>query len=341
MPDRPLAVKDIGLAIARTRARELLTIAGGTLLAGVLAMSVPLAMSYLLDSVIPDENLLKVLQVAAALAALGGMTFVIRVATQLTLLRIEGLEGARLQAAVMDRMLRLPTGFFRGFTTGDLGTRVMAIARLEKALTASMVSSVTTGMIALVSYGLMLAYSWRLGLVAILLTLVLAAITFGLGLLRVRAERTAIARDARMSGLTLELAAGITKLRLAAAEDRAFLRWRAFMPARAARNMRRTGHRGCWRPPVPAICCSRWRRCSPSVSMAAWPMPSASACWWPSSAPSPARWRGCGGLRSRRWNWPRSPPSSPMPGPSWRPSRRWTPTRPIPVNCPAASSCRG
>lgn len=225
LPDRALSVKDLGLTILRARARELLTIAGGTLLAGVLAMSVPLAMAYLLDSVIPDENLLKVFQVAGALAALGGMSFVLRVATQLTALRIEGLEGARLQAAVMDRMLRLPTGFFRAYTTGDLGTRVMAISRLEKALTASMVSSVTTGMMALVSYVLMLAYSWRLGLVAILLTLLLAAITYGLGMLRVRAERTAIAQDARMSGLTLELAAGITKLRLAAAEDRAFLRW--------------------------------------------------------------------------------------------------------------------
>lgn len=225
LPDGAVSVKDIGLAILGARASELLTIGGGTLLAGGLAMSVPLAMSYLLDSVIPDENLLKVIQVAGALAALGAMTFLLRIATQLTLLRIEGLEGSRLQAAVMDRMLRLPTGFFRNFTTGDLGTRVMAIARLEKALTASMISSVTTGMIALVSYALMLAYSWRLGLVAILLTLVLAAITFGLGLLRVRAERKAITQDARMSGLTLELAAGITKLRLAAAEDRAFLRW--------------------------------------------------------------------------------------------------------------------
>ncbi|GGF57632.1 NHLP family bacteriocin export ABC transporter permease/ATPase subunit [Azorhizobium oxalatiphilum] len=225
LPDRALTLKDIGLRVLKARARDIAAMGGGTLLAGVLAMGVPVAMSYLLESVIPDNNLLKVAQVALALVVLAAMTLLLRLSLQLTMLRIEGLEGSRLQAAVMDRMLRLPTSFFRGFTTGDLGTRVMAVARLEQALTASMVSSITTGAIALVSYAVMLAYSWRLGLVAIALTILLAGLTLALGLLSVRHERTAIGAEARMSGLTLELAAGITKLRLAAAEDRAFFRW--------------------------------------------------------------------------------------------------------------------
>ncbi|WP_051356367.1 NHLP bacteriocin export ABC transporter permease/ATPase subunit [Azorhizobium doebereinerae] len=235
LPERPLTMGDLAAGILKARARDLAAIAGGTLLAGVLAMGVPLAMTYLLESVIPDNSLFKIVQVGVALMVLAGMTFALRLASQLLMLRIEGLEGSRLQAAVMDRMLRLPTGFFRGFTTGDMGTRVMAIARLEKALTASMVGSVMTGVMALVSYGVMLAYSWRLALVAIALTLLLGAVTVALGLLRVRHEGDAIRRDARMSGLTLELAAGITKLRLAAAEDRAFFRW-AQLYAAASRS---------------------------------------------------------------------------------------------------------
>lgn len=225
LPETPVSLRQIAVGIAAARGRDLAALAGATLLAGLLAMGVPLALSYLVSSVIPDNNMGKVVQVAAMLGAIAVMSFLLRLASQLVVLRVEGLEGSRLQAAVMDRMLRLPTGFFRNFTAGDMGTRVMAVARLEKALTASMVGSVMTGAIALVSYGVMLAYSWRLAIVAILLTVLLAAGTLIFGLIRIHHEGRAIRQDARMSGLTLELAAGITKLRLAAAENRAFFRW--------------------------------------------------------------------------------------------------------------------
>lgn len=225
LQDEPVALPGLLRQVLHARRAELATIAGATLLAGILAMGVPLATTYLLQNIIPDNSLARVIQVGVALALAAVFTFVLQLSAQLALLRIEGLEGSRLQAAVMDRILRLPTGFFRGYTTGDMTTRVLAIARLEKALTASMVGSVMSGMVALVTYAAMLAYSWRLALVAIALTLVFAGLTLGLGLLRVRHEARAIGQDARMSGLTLELASGITKLRLAAAEDRAFLRW--------------------------------------------------------------------------------------------------------------------
>ncbi|MBP7340429.1 NHLP bacteriocin export ABC transporter permease/ATPase subunit [Niveispirillum sp.] len=225
LEDRPLRVGDILAGALRARLPDLGTLAGATLLVGLLTLAVPIATSLVLDSVLPDHALDKLWEVAAALLLVAFMTLVLRIAAQFASLRMEGLAGSRLQASVMDRLLRLPARFFRRFTAGELGTRAMAVERLENALTAAMIGSVMTGAVALVSYGLMLAYSWRLGLVAIILTLGLAAATSLFGLLRVRREAEMVAQDARMVGLSLELAGGITKLRLAAAEDRAFLRW--------------------------------------------------------------------------------------------------------------------
>ncbi len=235
LPERPLRVGDLLSGTLRRRVGDLGTLIGATVLAGLLMLSVPLATTYILDSVIPDNDLGKLWEVAAALFLVAGMTFALRLVAQLASLRIEGLAGAQVQAAVMDRLLRLPVRFFRAFTTGDLATRVMAVERLEKALTATMVASVLSGAIALVSYGLMLVYSWRLALVAIALTVGLALITVLLGLRRLRHEGRAVAEDAAVVGLSLELAGGITKLRLAAAEDRAFLRW-ARLYAAASRS---------------------------------------------------------------------------------------------------------
>lgn len=235
LPERPLRPHDLAADTLRRQAGDLGTLIAATVSAGLLMLAVPLATTYILDAVIPDNDLGKLLEIAAILCLVAGMVFALRLIAQLSSLRVEGVAGARLQAAVMDRLLRLPARFFRAFTTGDLATRVMAVERLEKALTATMVGSVLSGAIALVSYGLMLIYSWQLALVAMALTVGLALITFLLGLRRLRHEARAVAEDADVVALSLELAGGITKLRLAAAEDRAFLRWaRAY--ARASRS---------------------------------------------------------------------------------------------------------
>ncbi|SMC70512.1 NHLP bacteriocin export ABC transporter permease/ATPase subunit [Rhizobium sp. RU36D] len=225
LEDRPLPVRDVLAGAMKARLPELSTLIGATLLLGVLTLAVPIAMSYVLNSVLPDNALGKLWEVAAALVLVSALTLVLRITAQFASLRMEGLAGSRLQAAVMDRLLRLPPRFFRRFTSGELGTRVLAVERLENALTATMIGSVVTGGVALISFGLMLTYSWRLGLIAVVLTLVLAAATLGFGMLRVRREAAMVQQDAKMTGFSLELAGGITKLRLAAAEDRVFLHW--------------------------------------------------------------------------------------------------------------------
>jgi NHLM bacteriocin system ABC transporter ATP-binding protein len=225
LPDRPLKVGGLLFGALRLQAADLVTLVGATVLAGVLGLAVPLATTYLLDDVIPDNDRGKLFEAAVALLLVAGLTFLLRNAAQLASLRIEGIAGGRLQAAIMDRLLRLPARFFRRFTTGELATRVLAVERLENALTAAMVGTLMTGAVAIISLGLMLAYSPALGLAAVVLTLGMGVMGVLLGFSRVRHEARAVDQDAKVVGLTLELAGGVAKLRLAAAEERAFLRW--------------------------------------------------------------------------------------------------------------------
>ena len=50
----------------------------------------------------------------------------------LLVLRIEGRVSATLIPAVWDRLLRLPTGFFAGFSSGDLAFRAMGFSKVFK-----------------------------------------------------------------------------------------------------------------------------------------------------------------------------------------------------------------
>ncbi|KUJ91961.1 MAG: ABC transporter-like protein, partial [Pseudomonas sp. 63_8] len=51
------------------------------------------------------------------------------------MLRLEGLAEYRLQAALIDRLLRLPASLFRDYTAGDLVDRSMGIDAVRKTLT--------------------------------------------------------------------------------------------------------------------------------------------------------------------------------------------------------------
>ena len=132
LPDRPLRVGELLRIALRSRMGDLGTLVGATVLGGILSLAVPLATAYILDTVVPDNDMGKLIEVAAALFIAAGMTFVLRFAGQIATVRMEGLAGTRLQSGVMDRLLRLPTGFFRRFTTGDLATRVLAIVNSFK-----------------------------------------------------------------------------------------------------------------------------------------------------------------------------------------------------------------
>ncbi len=87
----------------------------------------------------------------------------------LLVLRIEGRVSATLIPAVWERLLRLPSRFFAGFSSGDLALRAMGLSEVFKRASGAVVTSIVTGVFSLFNLGLLYAYSWRLALVTTLL----------------------------------------------------------------------------------------------------------------------------------------------------------------------------
>ena len=72
--------------------------------------------------------------------------------------------GAALQAAVWDRLLRLPVPFFRRYTSGDLADRSSGIGYILRTLTGSAIFSILSGVFSIFSFLLLFYYSWQLAL---------------------------------------------------------------------------------------------------------------------------------------------------------------------------------
>jgi ATP-binding cassette subfamily C protein len=205
--------------------RDLARVLGMGLLGGLLSLALPAISDPLFSDVLPraDTSTLVAVVLALAMAALGAAAF--ELVRALSLLRVEGRMEAGIQAAVWDRLLRLPTGFFRNYTTGDLADRVTGVTAIRSVITSVISGPVLDAMFSVVSFALMFWYSWQLALVATGLALVAVLVTVALTAVQLPHQRALMRDIGRVGGLTYQLLTAIGKLRVAGAEARAFGRW--------------------------------------------------------------------------------------------------------------------
>lgn len=210
--------------VGGSRSDVMLMVSTG-LAAAILAMSMPIATGLLVETIIPRTAFVQHWQIVYALlaAALGMAAF--ELTKGFATLRIEGRLDASLQAALFDRLLRLPVGFFKRFTAGELGDRALGIQVIRETLSSTITASVLSALFSLVSLTLMFWYSWQLTLIGLAIVLVLVGLSFWLSSYQLRQEREQIRHQGRVEGLVLQFIIGVTKLRAAAAESRAFAVW--------------------------------------------------------------------------------------------------------------------
>jgi NHLM bacteriocin system ABC transporter ATP-binding protein len=204
---------------------DLLRIILATLAVGILGMAAPLVMKVLIDSVIPRAEIGQLAICALALAVVTLATTSFRLMQGIAMLRLESVLDRELQAAVVDRLLRLPVGFFRQYSVGDLTDRALGIESVRAILTGRVIRGLLASVSCLISFVLMFYYDYRLAFVAAGLALVRGAIAIGTGLLRLSHERVNFALQGWLHGVVLQFVAGVGKLRAANATTHAFAVW--------------------------------------------------------------------------------------------------------------------
>jgi ATP-binding cassette subfamily C protein len=192
---------------------------------GLLAILAPLAVSHLFGAVLPigDTGNAVALVIGLVLAALGSAVF--EAVRGIAILRMESHVDGTLQAAIWDRVLRMPPGFFRRYSVGDLTDRANSISAMRELLTATATQALLGAIFSVFSLALLFYFSWKLALLALFLTLLLGLVTWQLTRLQIPELQAKLDAQGRVEGLVLQLLAGIAKLRSAGAERRGFTRW--------------------------------------------------------------------------------------------------------------------
>ncbi|WP_326812908.1 NHLP bacteriocin export ABC transporter permease/ATPase subunit [Streptomyces scopuliridis] len=240
LPERPMSLGRLmrfALRGSGTDARNLVLC--GLVTVGLGAL-VPIATGQVLGVFVPNAETSLIAQVSLAVMVTSVVTAAFALSQNLTLLRLEGRIESVLQPAVWDRLLRLPTRFFTGRSTGELASAAMGISSIRRVLSGAGPVAVQAGTVGAMNLALLLWYSVPLALVAIAMLVVMAAVFLGMGLWQVRWQRRLVELSNKLNNQAFQTLRGLPKLRVAAAESFAYAAWAGEF-ARSRELHQRTG----------------------------------------------------------------------------------------------------
>lgn len=238
LPDGKLGVGELLRFGLGRQWRDIAAVLAAGAVGGILALAVPVATGLLFQHAIPGHHGAQVVQIGLALVMVAAVATIVKLTGDMGLLRIEGKTAGQLQAGMIDRLLRLPSGFFNSYSTGDLAQRVLSVEMVRRAVTGLVLSSLLSGVFSLASFALLFWYQPMAALAAGSLLVILLSVSVAAGLAQLRAIMEGEQLAGNINALTLQMIAGMQKLRTAGAEGRAFVQWSTLFAEMRARLVR-------------------------------------------------------------------------------------------------------
>lgn len=200
---------------------DLLNVLLFALLGTMIGLLTPYLNEQLFDLFIPLGNTPGLQGVCAVILAcsLGNISFT--VVKNLSNFRALNRMKYSVQAAVLDRLFNLPESFFRGFDSADLGQRAMGISEVFSMLASTAVSASLTAVFSLMYLWRMFRYTRKLSWMSIWMLLAAMVVIILLGRRELKHEREQMELDGQVASMMYQFLSGISKLRIAGAENRA------------------------------------------------------------------------------------------------------------------------
>ncbi len=204
---------------------DLLLLIGLTLLVTVSGMLMPLITKMLSGFVLESGNGLILWSTALFMFCALVSSQLFTASRELAMARIQIKVGVPMEAAMMSRLMSLPTTFFKNYSAGDLASRSWAVNSLASMLLGGLFSAGVTLVASFLYISQIFTYAPPLGLPALVISLSLVLLTLLLGHFKMKSDREYMQAAAEESGVSYAVISGIQKIKLSGAEKRAFAKW--------------------------------------------------------------------------------------------------------------------
>jgi len=194
-------------------------------LIGVIGLLTPILGGKILGEYVASANRSMIIQGGVAVIASAGIAAAFSIVQNLTVLRLQGSVIAKTQTGVWGRLLDLPVTFFQKHSTGRLGTIVLSMKSAQELLSGVVVAGTLGLVVVIANLGVVFFYNVKLALVGLVLAAGALAYCLISGRRVLLIERARYESEQKLTGMSYEILSAMTKIRAAAAEERAFMRW--------------------------------------------------------------------------------------------------------------------
>ena len=139
--------------------------------------------------------------------------------------RVESKTSISVQAAVIMRLLTLPTRFFRDFSAGELKSRILSVNSLCSLLTSLVMGFGFTAISSLLYIVQIFNFTPILAVPSIIIILTTVIFSVIVTLRQMKISRMQMEYEAKESGISYSIISGVQKIRLSGSEKRVFARW--------------------------------------------------------------------------------------------------------------------
>lgn len=233
-PLKRMTIKDLVLHIAKTLSVSDIVLYGLAVLAATLiGLLTPKLSNLLFSDVLESDSLRVLMAVAVFMVCVSVSKLFVNSISALLMARINTKMNLSVEAATMMRLLSLPAGFFKEYSSGELSSRAGSISSLCSMLVSAVLSSGLTSVFSLVYIAQIFAYAPALLVPALAVILATIAVSLITTLVQTRVTRRMMEIDAKESGIAYSLISGVQKIKLSGAEKRAFAKWAGLSAASA------------------------------------------------------------------------------------------------------------
>ena len=195
---------------------------GITTLIGMISPKV----THIIFSDVIENGSIRLLLAAAVLSVCVGLSsMMVGAVKSLVTNRINTQMNISVQAAVMARIMSLPAGFFKDYSSGELAERSQYINSLCNTLVSAFMVTGLSTVFSLAYISQVFIYAPTLVIPALCITLLTIGFSVFSTLTQMRESKATMMTSSKGNGMTYALITGIQKIKLAGAEKRAFTRW--------------------------------------------------------------------------------------------------------------------
>ena len=224
-PKEPVSFLDmIKLGLKLFHRRDLVWTLVLAVMTALLSLLPAMAMQETFNVWIPQNQSITILVVGFILVAVAVSRGLFTMVQNICILRIQG-KLSILQNSLLDKLLSLPASFFKQYSSGALAMRATGFAMIQKILSVNIITMIITSSFSIINGLYIFTINTTIGWIAMVLTAISVAITLVIGKMQMKCQRTSLEMSNDISGMVFELITSVSRLRVAGAESRSYLKW--------------------------------------------------------------------------------------------------------------------